>query len=212
MKNYSIESNLRLTSNAAIAAIAVALTLMTYQPAVELSNYITTIFPNMMILNQMGVIGTIEPMALYGFGWYLFDNHIWKWRILRRWHCIPDLDGKWDGEFKSSFVKDDGAQASGSAIMDIDQTFSKMSIQCKFGESSESSAITIGLSEFNRCGNKCSLQFSYRNRATDDSVSFNPDRESLHEGFNVIIFDSDSATGDYVTFRGTCGKLLFKRR
>ena len=78
MKNYSIESNLRLTSNAAIAAIAVVLTLMTYQPAVELSNCITTIFPNMMILNQMGVIGTIEPMALYGFGWYLFDNYIWK--------------------------------------------------------------------------------------------------------------------------------------
>ena len=43
--------------------------------------------------------------GFYSILYWVFDRHIWRWRILRRLRLlsVPDLNGLWTGEIDSSF-------------------------------------------------------------------------------------------------------------
>ena len=39
---------------------------------------------------------------LYGLIYWLFDNYIWKWKLLRKVLNVPDLNGHWEGNLISA--------------------------------------------------------------------------------------------------------------
>lgn len=201
MRNYSVETTIRIKAVATIAIVSVILSILIHNPSEYVIYAITSICPWLEPIVQIGILGPIEPMLLFWGLWAIFNQFAWKIPILIRLHGIPNLNGVWSGAYESSFLDDDGNPATGSAEVTIHQSFTAISIWTQFSESSESYAKTIGLTDCDVDNQKSTLVFSYENRATDKSVITDSNRDNIHLGFNVLRFTKNDATGEYVTFR-----------
>lgn len=212
MKHYAIENNARVKAIAVIAMIALVLAVVLFDPTNKLISAAASA-PSFAWLEHAGLINALEPMVFFALIWALFDNVIWRIPPLKHWHHIPYVGGTWVGELKSSHEDDDGNRVVMPMRMDIKQTFSKMSVHCSFEESSESYAVIAGIVDCDEANDECTLEFSYRNKAIDESVVFDTDRDSSYSGFNTLRLIADKATGDYVTLRNvpTSGHIKLER-
>lgn len=213
MKHYSIESNARVKAIAVIAMIALVLAVVLFEPTNKLVNAVIDCAPSLVWLERIGLISALEPMVFFVLIWALFDNAIWRIPFLKHWHHIPYVGGVWKGELKSTYEDDDGNKVIMPMRMDINQTFSRMSVHCSFEESSESYAVIAGIVDCDEANDECTLEFSYRNRAIDESVVFDAGRDSAYPGFNSLRLIDGRATGYYVALRNapTSGHIKLER-
>lgn len=72
-------------------------------------------------------VETPSVLGFFGLFVWLFDNHLWKLKLVQQlaWFYIPNLNGKWETEIRSSH---DGFDKPFQARAIIRQTASKMSI------------------------------------------------------------------------------------
>lgn len=206
MKNYSIETNVRIHAIAVIAIVSVVISILLYYPSRLLANLLAATCPLLDELAWTGFFGTLEPMSVFWLLWALFNSFLWKLPPLRCWHNIPNLNGTWEGSYLSSFRNESNEAIGGSATFIINQTFSSMSIFARFPPSSESYGEIIGLADCDRKNKKCTLQFSYENQAVDESVILDKKRDNRHMGFNILRVSEGTATGDYFTLRNEMTK------
>lgn len=213
MRNYSTENDARQKAAICIALLSVALAMLFYTPTNQIIDVFTNAFPNLLWLKHIGLLAALEPFVLYGVIWMAFDWFLWKIPGLEKWHKIPNLNGTWNGELKSTYKNENGEQVVKPMTMVIHQTFFKISIRCEFPESSESYANVVGIVDYDGENGKCRLEFSYKNRAIDDSVTFESGRDIDHWGYNVLRIDGDMASGDYVARRNeiTSGHIKLER-
>ena len=78
----------------------------------------------------------------------IFDRFIWKWRMLRWWVGIPNLDGTWSGKLVR-LSESNGAPEDHEVSVTITQDWRKMSIVFE-GQRSKSAAEVIALHVENR--------------------------------------------------------------
>lgn len=214
MKNYSVESSVRKKAVAATAIIAFIAAMLLYGPTNAMVDVIVGAVPNLALLERVGLIGALEPMVLFGLIWALFDNAIWRLQVVKRWHRIPYIGGSWEGSLESSFPNEDGSRTVIPIRMEIKQTFSNMVVHCRFSSSSESYATVVGIVGCDDANDECTLEFTYDNKAIDESVVFDPGRDNAHSGFTILRIIGDSAVGDYATLRSnpTYGHINLKRK
>jgi hypothetical protein len=152
---------------------------------------------------------TPSVFALFGFLNWLFDNYLWKTKLAQKTELfsIPNLNGVWDVEIKSSHDNFENTYSSKSMIR---QSASRISITLET-QSSSSHSIHASLAKVNRL-NKYELVYVFENRPNTDK----PDALQMHLGTAIMSISDDLKImkSDYFTGRGrqTMGTALYKRR
>jgi hypothetical protein len=139
-----------------------------------------------------------------------FISYAWRWKVFSGWLVlIPDLNGTWEGEFRSEWIDPKTNQKIGPkpAYLVIRQTLLETHCTQMTAESkSYSRAATILPTPDN---NLRTLEFTYAN---SPKVSVQH-RSQAHEGaccMEIIDSPSRKLCGKYWTERGTKGELEFK--
>jgi len=136
--------------------------------------------------------------GVFSFLLWVFDNHIWKWKIFRFFKIIefPDLSGEYKGSFESSYKKD-RKNVTGSAKLVIKQTASNITIQGVFNESQSISVHSFFA--FNDLEQKNCLYYFYKNKPAVNAV----ETMNQHEGVAILCFDENTKilNGEYYSSR-----------
>ena len=113
---------------------------------------------------------------LFGVMYWLFDKYFWKWKILKRFLNVPDLNGHWEGKLTS---------VTQQTIMDmkleVKQQWSKINYYATFPKSTSSSNVA---SIFIERDGKITVGFGFINHS----------RELPHQydGYNILEIDDDT--------------------
>lgn len=215
MKRYSIDSDAREKAIQRCAASSLFLSLAINWliiPAAE-SFFSSIGFESAVSgLVSIGIFGQIAPFALFGFLWWLYDNHTWRFGPFAKLHGVPNLSGTWSGLGCSSSKDPSGDPVEYEMALEITQTFTKMSCVSHF-DGSESEADIIGLVGCKDGDGRYCLKFSYENVAGESSIKVDTWQDK-HEGFNVVVCEDDHMNGRYFTNRipATRGTFSLDRR
>ncbi len=161
------------------------------------------------LLNISGIIKWFELPSVLGFYWILvkiFDVYIWRLKIIQRLKIvqIPDLNGEWIGELKSSHNE---TKKHGKLI--IKQTWQQISINLHT-DTSRSRSLMADIREDEYCDTV--LSFEYHSETLQDAEQTMND----HNGFNVFTINKELNVleGEYFTCRKrqTCGTMKFHRK
>ncbi|MCY4526428.1 MAG: hypothetical protein OXB89_07445 [Anaerolineaceae bacterium] len=162
--------------------------------------------------NQFGVPGFLTsvfarfltPFGLFSASIWAFDNHLWKWRVVR-WLTrleVPVLEGDWNGELRSSYRGQDGTEepeVHEIKLLCIKQTWTRIAIRLETNASSSDSYVA----SFVLCsGQKPKLVYSYQNDPKYDNVG----TMQIHRGTAELTVESECRlAGLYFTGRGREG-------
>lgn len=157
-------------------------------------------------LKSTSLVGTIIGVVIIGVGlcWR------WVWRFvpaLSRW--FPDLTGRWEGTYESSYTHADGARATGPFTAVIRQGLFSSTVTASTGEMR--SDTTRSWLEADRDAQRFTVGYTYRS-TPHASVRH---RSEPHEGVcflhNLPDDDPETLKGIYFTERRTVGDLTLKR-
>lgn len=129
----------------------------------------------------------------------LFDKLLWKCKVFKRIHNIPNLNGGWSGKYISSYTNDIGENVKGMTEINIKQTWSKIKIE-SYGDKSESHSIIAGLL-FNGT-NGIELRYEYFNKSNKHVIK----TMNKHYGLNALTYNEtlDKLQGEYYTDKDRC--------
>lgn len=149
------------------------------------------------------IVGT---MIVGAFG--LFWRQVWRWiPAISRW--FPDLTGRWEGTYISSYRHANGEQASGPFFAVIRQGLFTSTVTAWTGEMKSYSARSW--LEADRDAQRFVIGYTYRS-VPNAAVR---DRSAPHDGVCILSLhadnDSDGLTGIYYTERRTIGDLTLRR-
>ena len=128
-----------------------------------------------------------------GLHW-LFDRYVWRLGLLRKLKLIllPDLNGTWVGEVKSSYNWDGSAHSVSAVIM---QRWSKVVIRLET-ENSRSRSISASLRTTDLTNPELSYQY------INEPKSNAPGAMAMHRGTATLELIGSRLEGDYYTGRG----------
>lgn len=159
--------------------------------SIFISSGLTTII-NLLItkIPYIEITISITAISIFGILYSLFDKFIWKWEILNKLGIIkiPNLNGKWEGQFQSSYH---GFKEYLPVALVIEQSWSKICIKGKFNHSNSSSntaSIKVDL------GKEVKLLYSYYN---DKKPEYYKMGTSNHRGYANLEIDENSMEGNY---------------
>ena len=147
-------------------------------------------------------------LGFFGLFIFLFDNFIWKLKVIQNfpWLLIPNLNGAWNVEIKSS--QDDFKTVIGGQ-MQIRQTGSRILITLESGNSTSRSIHAAILPTGKP--HSYEIMYNYINKPNADSAQ----TMNIHYGtaWYQISTDFQTLDGEYFTGRGrqTYGRLIAKR-
>ncbi len=130
-------------------------------------------------------------LTLFGILVWLHDHHVWKVRLFSQ---IPNLNGTWFGEIKSSY---DNFNTPYECMVTIHQTWSKMQVQLKTKTSNSDSIMAVLNVE---PGPQQGLTYEYINQPRGDAVK----SMEIHRGVVSLKQSNDCKMldGNYYTGRG----------
>ena len=157
-------------------------------------------------INPQWWVSVPSLAACYSVLYWLFDHYLWKLGLLRRLGLImlPDLNGTWDGEVKSSYSKFGDPFP---VCVTIVQRWSKMVVRLDTEHSRSQSTMaslkTIDLPH-------PELSYQYVNEPKPNA----PDTMEMHRGTTTLELICCSLEGGYYTGRGRgeLGTLKLRRR
>ena len=132
--------------------------------------------------------------GIYGALLWLFDHYLWRWGVLGKIGLarVPNLNGQWTGEVRSSYVPD-GAILSVRVL--IRQRWSKLAIRLEATQS-RSDSILARL----RTGDVVhpTLDYMYVNEPSPDAL----ETMHAHRGTAMLELKDGVLEGEYYTGRG----------
>ncbi|MFH2069117.1 MAG: hypothetical protein ABII89_06635 [Candidatus Omnitrophota bacterium] len=145
-------------------------------------------------------------LFFYGLFFIIFDKWLWKYFRKIKLVKIPNLNGEWKGNLKSSF---DNHSSEVKSTLRIFQTWTKIKILLNTGQSSshsEAVSIVIDAPEGKY------LSYQYINEPKSNAVK----TMSIHRGTVRLVFDEkkDVLQGEYYSGRDrqNFGSLYFVRK
>ena len=194
MHNYTIEGDIRNKITMYITLLSVGIyiilsLILSFFGIKLLPLNITTANPAFRFIFKLFEIGFI-----FGPLKYFFDNYLWKTKLMKKIHKIPDFNHIWDGSFESSKVDEYGNNYTGSCKMEIKQTWTKIHIISHFNQStSYSDDATIKTN----CTTGIELKFTYENKAEKTANK----NMKAHGGTNILIYNEadNELVGNYYT-------------
>ena len=142
--------------------------------------------------------------GFYAVLYWLFDNHVWRWRLWRATGLlkVPDLNGNWAGNVESSY----GNGSIHEVTISIIQRWSKLLVRFETGHSqSHSISSTLKVADVANP----ELSYLYINQPKASA----PGTMSIHRGTATLELKGDVLEGDYYTGRGrmTFGSIRLTR-
>ena len=182
MHSYSIDRDLRskVVFNIFILSMVVSyLFQQVFSSAIgTVSQFISasSLGPILSILNWLEINPDISSFPFwYGFISWLFNNHAWKLKPIQKLHGIPNLNGQWSGTLTSSHKSE-----KIKMLLDISQTWNKISFKSTFPETNSSSySKTAAISIDSNSG--VEISFSFRNTSLDVSTGM-----QSYDGYNIL--------------------------
>ncbi len=114
MHDYSIDSNIRRVTHVVLAVVSLSLPTWVTKFAVQTGMPAWVSFP-------------LSFGATFGLLYFIVDRFAWRW--LCTLHGIPDLQGKWEAQGKSSYIDPATQQpVEFSMTVTIRQTFSRIEV------------------------------------------------------------------------------------
>jgi hypothetical protein len=144
----------------------------------------------------------------FAFYLWLYNNYFWeKWPFNKlSWFKIPNINGDWNVEIKSSFAGFD-KPISGKAK--IRQTASKICISLETSQSKSSSTSGILINDVG--SNDYELTYNFLNQPKAEST----ETMNIHRGTSILNFSENpnKLEGDYFSGRGRqqFGRIILKR-
>jgi hypothetical protein len=133
---------------------------------------------------------------IYSILFYVFDKHIWRWKIFKKAGIIiaDDLSGEWIGIAKSSH---DNFLSETKTVFKIKQSATDIIINGEF-EKSKSVSLNANFAE-SEVDNNIALFYFYRNEPSYDAV----ETMAMHEGSVKLIYNAkeNSLEGSYYAGR-----------
>ena len=132
--------------------------------------------------------------GFYSGLYWLFDRSVWKLGLLRKLNLLqlPDLNGRWVGEVKSSYSQGGSAHSVSVFIL---QRWSKMVIRLET-EHSRSHSVTASLRTTDLLHAELSYQY------VNEPKSNAPSSMAMHRGTATLELIGSGLKGDYYTGRG----------
>ena len=132
--------------------------------------------------------------GFYSGLYWLYDRSVWKLGLLRRLNLVqlPDLNGKWVGEIKSSYSQGGSAHSVSVVIL---QRWSKMIVRLE-SEHSRSWSIVASLRTADLPNPELSYQY------VNEPKSNAPGTMEMHRGTATLELTGSGLEGDYYTGRG----------
>ena len=126
--------------------------------------------------------------------YWLFDRYVWKLGLLSKLNLVqlPDLNGKWVGEVKSSYGQGGSAHSVSVVIL---QRWSKILVRLE-SEHSRSRSIAASLRTADLPNPE--LSYQYVNEPKPDA----PVTMEMHRGTATLELTGSGLEGDYYTGRG----------
>lgn len=166
MHSYSIDKKIRTSFSIALFVVSIAVSMLlrmalsTNTDAISAQLSAMKLDTVMEFLSSTGVFPNIfEATVIYSILSFLFEKWIWKFPGIRCMHGIPNLNGHWEGELRSSY-----SEESIPMKLDVIQTWSEISFRSTFPKSTSSSNTAAIHMEDNR---GVSIYFGFHNNSTD---------------------------------------------
>ena len=153
-------------------------------------------------------VETPSVLGFFGLFMWLFDNYLWRTALVQRieWFCIPDLNGTWHTEIRSSYS---GFDKPIQGIALIRQTATKMCIALRT-DGSSSFSVHAALIRADKLS-KHELTYNFVNRPQADALS----TMSMHHGTAWLNIHDDGQVldGEYYSGRGrqNFGRIILRR-
>jgi hypothetical protein len=182
--------------------------------ALVLISIIAAIIINTLVLNSSVDIGgwgwLVSPptvIGVYGLLWVLFDTWLWKRinRIIPGVLDVPDLNGTWSGNLKSSY---DNFQSEHPVTVEIRQSWSNISIMLRTANSNSRS---LTASILTRTSGACMLSYDYLNEPRGHAQ----DSMNMHRGTGYFdLVEPNKLEGQYYNSRGrkNHGEICLERK
>ena len=207
MHNYSLNTDNRKNAIIIIMVISFILNSLLYSPMNLFIDFLGNKIGFISVLisqcDKIGIsISQVSVLGIFGIIYFLYIKFLWKTKVFKKLHNIPDLNGEWNGSYLSSYIDDKGQPKMGGCNVTIKQDWNKISIKCEFGESSSSYSKTASLYVDDIEGSI--LTFTYINDSNNPNW-----KTRKHDGCNIFHCKDGALKGKYFTDRGdgTHGKI-----
>lgn len=196
MHSYSIDKKIRTSFSIALFVVSIAVSMLlrmalsTNTDAISAQLSAMKLDTVMEFLSSTGVFPNIfEATVIYSILSFLFEKWIWKFPGIRRMHGIPNLNGHWEGELRSSY-----SEESIPMKLDVIQTWSEISFRSTFPKSTSSSNTAAIHMEDNR---GVSIYFGFHNNSTDIETGM-----QSYDGYNILtMVDKNTLSARYFNNR-----------
>ena len=193
MTSYGLKTNVREKATCWLVLLSVIISYLLYNliDLIVQNNY-SALKPFLDGIKKIEYLGIISihcsALTIYGLIKLIYNKLIWKAPIIRCWHKVPNLNGKWTGELTSSYQ---GKKMIFS--VNIKQSWNKILVHCIFDHSeSISDCVTIKTE-----GNSTWIIYTYENEIKENTHGSVP-----HKGVMELRMMPDSQlVGDYYTQR-----------
>jgi hypothetical protein len=193
MHDYAVDSDERLKVTLYIAIVSILLMLVV-QKSLDFFN-----------MTLPWWIDGISVFSFYAFFLWLFDKHIWKWRLTRIMGLIktPNIAGDYEGTFFSSY---DDFKKPISIRVKIIQTWTKISVNWETELSSSRSFVATIITN----DEPNILTYQYKNEPKTNT----PSTMHMHMGTATVDILNDVLKGGCYSNRDrkTTGHFEFKKR
>ena len=103
---------------------------------------------NSMYVFLESAITALIPISFFGIANYLYDQYIWRWPLLKKWHGLPNLNGAWEGYVKSPLKKTEtGEEIKIIISVKIEQTWNRIKISTRSNSKANSESAMIEITE-----------------------------------------------------------------
>lgn len=140
-------------------------------------------------------VGGISSMAVFGLLYFAFDRVLWRLPPIRKILLVPDLNGRWIVEGRTTIKKGEPVDWRWNGVMTISQSWSSISVTQR---TSHSPSHSTAASLYREPGRGYRLIYHYDNNPLPDQQEL-----SRHCGLCNLLFTEDarSAEGQYFTDR-----------
>lgn len=172
--------------------------------SIYIAPYLNSIIQNIQSLAGSHSLSTAVPLfALFSFLYWIFNQYLWKFNLLRKILLVPDLNGQWNIEGSTIMKNGQEVDYKWNGILTITQSWSKILI---YLQSSKSASKSVAASLYHEEGIGYKLLYQYENAPLANEVEL-----QKHSGTVELLFDLEcsSAEGYYYTdqYRKTVGTI-----
>lgn len=187
MHTYSINKDIRIKVSIIIFVISMILSFVLGNVFTELLNNFRNYIKNSDVAAIVTFVEWLDvtpnvfgPLFLYGCLYAFYDRIAWKWSVFSKFHKIPDLNGIWQGNLKSSFNN-----RRIRMKMEIEQSWSKIKFISEFPDTHSKSYSNVAAIVIDG-ESGMEIYFGYKNESSDLTSGM-----QVHYGYNILTLTSE---------------------